>query len=478
MQSVMVFILTALIVLSGCRTMEGPDPATHPPLFLPHSFSKTGTAGAVVMDEWWADLGSDELNHLIQIALDHSWDLKTLQARVEQAQSGLDKESAAFFPELSVSVGGQKNQNHTQNSSGDTQTDGSHSWDASLKASYTADVFGKLRAGKKRAVFTLLAARQDLRAAHQELTAGIAETWIDIVAVRHKQTILSGQIDTNKTLLNLQKLRFANGKAGALDVSQQREALAEALAQMPLLEKQERLLINQLALVSGKTVAAEIQVAARTLPEPARVPDAGIPSRLLENRADVEAAKWRLISSNWAVRVAKADLLPSFVITAQALFSSGELDLLFRNWVTTLAAAIAGPVLDGGYRKAEVQRTRAVADEQLALYAKTVARAVSEVEDSLVRLEKQRIYIELLEEQLKIARITLADAMLQYQNGQSSYLAYLITWTGIENLERQLVGERALYIKEWIGLHKALGWKGAPQGVEAGRADAGRMMDD
>ena len=55
--------------------------------------------------------------------------------------------------------------------------------------------------------------------------------------------------------------------------------------------------------------------------------------------------------------------------------------------------------------------------------------------------------------------MTLKDARLQYQNGQSSYLSYLIAWTKIERLERQLVGERANYIKERIGLHRALGWE-------------------
>jgi len=62
-----------------------------------------------------------------------------------------------------------------------------------------------------------------------------------------------------------------------------------------------------------------------------------------------------------------------------------------------------------------------------------------------------------------VVRLTLKDAMVQYQNGQSSYLSYLIAWTSIERLERQLVGERATFIKDRIGLYRALGWKSALQ---------------
>jgi len=199
------------------------------------------------------------------------------------------------------------------------------------------------------------------------------------------------------------------------------------------------------------------------LPEPLPLPGIGIPSDLLENRPDIQAAKMRLSSSQWEVTVARADLLPSFSLTAQALFSNGAFDLLFQNWIATLAGSIAGPIFDGGFRKAEVERVTAVAQEQVTLYARTVAKAIQEVEDSLVSIEKQKEYIRLLEEELNVARLTLKDAMVQYQNGQSSYLSYLVAWTSIQRLESQLVGERAGYIKERIGLYRALGWTPAPE---------------
>ncbi|MCP3898268.1 MAG: TolC family protein, partial [Desulfobacteraceae bacterium] len=248
-------------------------------------------------------------------------------------------------------------------------------------------------------------------------------------------------------------------KANALDVSQQREALAEASSQIPLLEKQERVLLNNLAFLSGKTTIDTIQMNTNVLPEPVAFPNIGIPSDLLNRRPDIQAAKMRLFSSEWAVKAAKADLLPSFSLSAQALFSNGELDLMFQNWVASLVASIAGPIFDGGFRRAEVKRTIAVVEEQVNLYSKIVARAIFEVEDSLISIQKQTDYVRLLQEELDVARLTLKDAMIQYQNGQSSYLSYLTAWTSIERLERQLVGERATIIQEQIKLYSALGWK-------------------
>jgi outer membrane protein, multidrug efflux system len=462
MRSVFFVVLVSLVLFSGCKTFE---PETIPPLpfMIPEHFS-TDSGESDAIEDWWLFFDSDELNALIKDAVDGNFDLKILKTRIAQAKARLAKEEASFFPDFGFSTSGQKTGNHVKKTRDSSSSyEGGHSWDGSLSGSYTADVWGQAEAKKQARALSLEAANQDLRVSTLELTADIVETWIDIIAARNKKAILDNQIKINKTLLELQKLRFANGKANALDVSQQREALAEARSQVPLLEKQERLLLNNLAFLSGKTRIGMDQVNTQILPDPIPLSRAGIPSDLLKNRADIQAARMRLFSSRQTIAAAKTDLLPSFKLTAQALFSSGHLDLLFQNWVAALAGSITGPIFDGGVRKAEVRRARAFAREQLNFYARTIAKAIREVEDSLVSILKQAAYIKLLEQELGVVRLTLKDAMVQYQNGQTSYLSYLIAWTSIERLERQLVGERASMIKERIGLHRALGWKLAPE---------------
>ena len=460
-KSFFLMLLTGMVFFTGCKTLEpvGVQPL---PLMIPGSFSAQ-TDGLEPVESWWYSFDSDELNGLIEDALDNNFDLKSFKTKIDQAKASVSKENAALFPELGFSLGGQKSGTQVKTAASSSTYDDSHSWNGSLSGSYTADVWGEANAQIESGMSILRAAELDLKASTLDLTAQVAETWIDIIAARNKKSILSHQIKNNQTLLELQKLRFTHGKANALAVSQQREALASASSQVPLLEKQEQLSLNSLAFLSGKTMAEQIQMNTKILPDPVPLPGVGIPSDLLENRPDIQAAKMRLSSSQWAITAARADLLPSFSLTAQALFSSGTLDLLFNNWIATLAGSIAGPIFDGGFRKAEVERVKAVAQEQVNLYARTVAKAIQEVEDSLVSIEKQKDYIRLLEEELNVARLTLKDAMLQYQNGQSTYLSYLVAWTSIQRLERQLVGERAGYIKERIGLYRALGWMPAPE---------------
>lgn len=459
MRSVTILIFAALIFLSGCSFFE-PELLPKQTLNLSESFSLGRSSPDSTPDLWQHFLKSDELDRIVREALEGNFDLQVLDARMKQARANLKKSEASFFPDLDFSFGGQKRGTQVKRSTDSGSTyDGSHSWDASIGSSYTPDIWGEAGADKMVKFSSYKASAQDLDAAKIELSAAIARTWVDIIAVRSKMEILDQQIKTNNTLLDLLKLRFLNGRATALEVSQQQEAIAQAGAQVPLLEKQERQLLNSLALLSGKTSAGSVRVESRFIPEAVPVPDIGIPSDLLDHRPDIKAAKQRLTSSQWEVKAAKADLLPSFTLSAQAFFSSGELDLLFHNWVASLVASVGGPLFDGGLRRAEVERAKAAAMEQIGLYAKIVAAAVFEVEDSLVGVEKQDAYIQLLEEELSLARITLKDARVQYLNGRSSFLNYLVAWTGIQSLERQLAGEKAAAIKERITLCEVLGMK-------------------
>jgi outer membrane protein, multidrug efflux system len=451
-------ILIGLFIFSGCKTFE-PEKNLAIPLNIPEKFS-IETDASNLEDGLPLFQDHDELNILIKEALNNNFDLKILKSRINQAQAMVAKEEASFFPDFGFSLGGQKKGVQVKKSHGQSSIyDGSHSWDASLDGSYTADVWGKAGANEQAQDLKLKAAFWDLKESKIELTTTIAQIWIDIIAVRKRMYILSNQIKNSETMLELQKLRFLNGRAKALDVSQQHEALAQASSQFPLLEKQERLLLNTLVFLSGKTLINDIVVNTKKFPEPVPLQKVGIPLDLLENRPDIQAARLRLSSSQWKISAAKADLLPSMSLTARALFSNGKLDLLFQNWVATLTASIAGPIFDGGFRKAEVNRVKALADEQLHIYAMVVAKAIREVEDTLVTIQTQDAYIKLLEQELEAVRLTLKDARIQYQNGQSSYLNYLIAWTGIERLERQLVSEHAVYLKERISLYKALGIK-------------------
>ncbi|WP_245569087.1 efflux transporter outer membrane subunit [Desulfobacter curvatus] len=374
---------------------------------------------------WWQKFGVDELSKLIQTGLDENFDIKLLKAKADQALADVKDKKSGRWPSLDYALGGKRTHSQSKTDGQSATSDHDHTYSAALDAEYTLDLWGKTRAGVNAAELEYLAARQDLEDGAMTLSTDIADTWVDIVSVRTRMQVLTRQIEANRMTLKLQELRFINGKATALEVSQQREALAQVLSAMPLLEKAEKQLINAMGLYLGRTPGTPVAVFAPEFPQTFLAPQPGIPADLLGNRADIRAARNCLNAAALDVEAAKADLFPELTLSASAVFSSGTLDLLFRNWVATLGAALAGPLLDGGARKAEIECTRAVVREKVNTYAKTVAAAICEVEDALVAIDCQNAYIQLLEQQLAAVQATLQDARVQYLNGQSSYLDYL-----------------------------------------------------
>ena len=463
-------LLTAVLIsfffISGCKLIS-PDPVAVIPVEIPDTYvHKAGIEDTPRTDNenmnggWWQKFGIDELSKLIQTGLLKNYDLKVFKARADQALANVKREKSNFWPSLDYSLGGKQTHSQSKTDGQSATSDYDHTYSVSMDAQYTLDLWGKTSAGVNKKELEYLAARQDLEDKALSLSADIADTWVDILSVRIRIKVLSRQIKANQMTLKLQKLRFINGKATALDVSQQREALARVLSAMPLLEKEEKQLVNALGLSLGQTPGSPVAVSFTDLPQTFLVPQPGIPADLLENRPDIRAARMHLEAATLDVEAAKADLFPELTLSASAEFSSGTLDLLFQNWVFTLGTALAGPLLDGGERKAQIEHTRAVVRESLNTYAKTVANAICQVEDALVAIDRQKAYIELLEQQMEAVKATMQDSRIQYLNGHSSYLNYLSAWASMESLERQLVSEQATYIKERIALYKVTGWRG------------------
>ena len=447
-------IAAAAAFLGGCTTFT-PASRSDAPVELPPQYTLY-SPGDCSPDRWWEAFGSPELNGLVETALAGNFDMQAAWARIRQAEAVARQAGANRLPTVQYEAGAGISRIQSQSSSqSDRRTTEEQSWDAGLAASYEIDLWGRLEAQRQSENLNFQAAREDLSAAAMTVSANVVETWVDILATHRKIDILNDQIQTNQTLFDLQKLRFANGKANALDVSQQREALSAAKAQLPLLQISERQLTNQLAVLLGR---AQLETPEqRAIPEVIPFPATGVPSDLLAARPDVRAAGLRLQSADWTVSVARANRLPAITLSAGAAFSSGARDLLFDNWIASLAGSLAGPLFDAGYRKAEVDRSRAVAQEVLAEYARTVAEAISEVEDSLTADLRQQEYIGLLGDQLDATRMTMKDARLQYLNGQSDYLAYLTAWNSVQSLERQMAEEKATRIKYRVALYRTLG---------------------
>ncbi|MEN8753352.1 MAG: TolC family protein, partial [Desulfobacterales bacterium] len=280
---------------------------------------------------------------------------------------------------------------------------------------------------------------------------------VNIIAQRMQKRLLEHQLQTNLTFLELIELRFHMAMVSALDVYQQKQVVEDIKAEIPLVEAREQLLRHELALLLGKLPKTMLNISREELPKPIEIPATGLPADLLSSRPDLRAAGMRLWAADWQVAAARADRLPAISLTAQARYGEADADVLFDNWLLSLAGNLTAPIFDGKRRAAEVDRSLAVVDEKLSAYRQTVLTAIKEVEDALVNESKQREHINGLEKVTATARKALKEAGNRYRKGLTDYLPVLTQLLTVQGLERNLIQQQANLLGVRISLYRALG---------------------
>jgi multidrug efflux system outer membrane protein len=445
-----IFLLISLFLpINGC-TPFAPNQREPDKNLLPAAFSLPSQQWDPGR-RWWEAFNNPQLNDLIEEALAHNFSLQQSWARLQQARALAVKSGAALYPELDLDAGAASEHYH-----GDT-TETVENYSLGLVGSYEIDLWGKIRSEHQAARLSATASREDLNTAAITLSANIATRWIGIISQRMQKNLLLQQLHANQILLELVELRFRKSLASAVDVFQQRQVVEQSRAQLPLVEQSERRLLNELALLLGRTPFGLPQIQAQSFEMPADLPIAGIPAQLLASRPDIRAAAKRLEAADWNVAAARADRLPQISLSVEAGYQAEKLSLLVDNWLTRLAANMTAPLFDGRRRASEVQRLQAVVIENLAAYRETVLTAMREAEDALIDEVKLREHLERLQAELEAAQNALNEARRRYRNGLSDYLPVLTQLLTVQGLERTQIQRQADLLTARVDLYRSLG---------------------
>ena len=476
-------IIAALLISMGLSACAPFAPAPREPgkEMVPSGYSNTAPETETVQ-RWWEAFNDDQLNALVEEALANNYSLQQSWARLKQARALAVRSGAERYPDLTLDSAASVARRRVSNGPSATTTDTADTTDTvetyslGLSSRYEIDLWGRIRSEKEAAALSAQASREDLNAAALTLTANVASRWIGVLSQRMQKKLLERQLEANITLEELVELRFRKALASALDVFQQRQLVAQSRSQIPLVERSERQLLNELALLLGRTPFGIPQITSQTFEIPADLPATGLPVQLLTARPDIQGALRRLEAADWDVASAKADRLPRLDLSAGATYQAEELNLLWDNWLLNLVGTITAPLLDGGRRKAEVRRLEAMVEENLAAYRQTILTAVREVEDALVGEEKLQAHLEGLQLQLDAAKNGLNEARSRYRSGLSDYLPVLTQLVTVQNLERTIIQREADFLVARVNLHRALGgtWFQQPEASTTGVAKAPR----
>jgi len=439
------FSLSAALLTVGCMPPSSLS-SSGPLVSGGIRYQQTSTRYPGGSGTWWKSFSDSMLNREIDAALSGNLAQKQLSSRIRQAAASLRVEGAALFPQLDL----------TGNTSLDSLSSGDSDESASFGGllSWEIDIFGRTRAGILAQQNELIATIQDWLGGRLMLSAAVAETRFLTLEQRARLQILRNQIETNETLLDLVKTRVGQGVSSRVDLLQQQRQLDATRTLVPAAEAELAASEYALDVLTGRSPGSRQRDSRRTLPALPSNPGAGVPSDLLKNRPDLLAQWNRILALDARAGQALADRFPRFVIGASV--DAGAIDSV-RSVASTILAEMAAPLTDGGARRAEIDRRRAVLEDALLEYSNTYLEAIRDVETALVRERKQNERIRLTERQLATARETLDETRIRYSQGLTDYLPVIDALTATQTLELSTLALRREALTLRVGLYRALG---------------------
>jgi outer membrane protein, multidrug efflux system len=462
--------LTALLLgpgLSGCILgSEKPELG----LEVPATYREGGHHGpdaAVPALDWWRGFRSSELTRLMEAAQIYNLDIAVAIAQIVQADAQVGISGAPLLPSV-TGTGTVENEHFGSSSAAQSNNGfGSSSGGAStfnsfgfgLTASYMLDFWGKNRATLYAAEENATVARYNREVVTLTTIVTVANTYFQVLAAQDELRVAHRNLTAAERILALIKNQFAGGTASQLDLSQQEALVATVRASIPPLEVTLRQSIVALALLVARA-PANFNVSGGgfvQLTVPRVTP--GLPSELLYQRPDVRQAEAQLASSNFSVESARAAFFPQIQLTATTGVQSAALAALFGPgaWYYTLAAGLTQPLFDGFLLESELKQAKGLQVQYLQAYRKAVLSAFADVEKALVALSQYTRQEKLQAEAVAASRKAFDVSETQFRGGTVTLLTVLQTEQTLFTAENTLVLVRLNKYLAASSLFQALG---------------------
>lgn len=472
------------IALTGCAV--GPDfkpPISAAPTSFTHESSAANGGNAVpvaVAVQWWKAYQSPEIDSLVERALAKNPTLDVALANLKAAQENVTAQRGLFYPTVQAGYSLARQGTGTVLSS--ALANGSTPYTlhtAQLSVGFTPDIFG----GNRRLVESLQAQATSqayqLDALRITLASNVVAAALQQASVQAQWSAVVDTVEVNRQQLEHLRRLKSSGYSSGLDMASQESAYAQSRALLPPLQKQLDQTRDLIAILCGELPSepnierlTRLNLDAVTVP--ASLPSA-LPSQLVAQRPDVQAAVAQAHANNALVGVAAANLLPQFSLTAGLGFSADALaGLLSRsNLVWGLVGGLTQPLFAGGALQARKRGAEALAEAAVAQYRSTVLTAFQNVADTLYALDADGQALTATRDAEAANARLLALTQKQFDLGYTSGLALLGVKQTYLQARLSRIAAQGNYLGDTVALYQSLGGGWTPDAALTASAHQG-----
>ncbi len=438
---------------------------------VPESFinSQDSTNSAKIL---WKDFFKDSyLTTLIDEALKKNQEYNIILQEINIAKNEVRARKGAYLPSLNVGVGAgvEKVGLYTSQGANDANTeiapnkafpDPLGNLVLGVNASWEIDVWKKLRNSKKSAVYHYLSTIDGKNFMVTNLVSEIANSYYELLALDNQLEILKQNIQIQQNALEIVKLEKAAAKVTELAVRKFEAEVYKNQSRQYSIMQQITVIENKINFLVGRfpqPVARDAKQFNEMLPTSVK---SGIPSQLLENRADVKQAEQLLAASKLDIKAAKAEFYPSLRITLGTGFQAFNLAYLIKSpqsLLYSLAGDLVAPLINRNAIKANFYTANSKQIQAAYNYERTILNAYIEVTNQLSNIDNLDKSYNLKTQQVEALNQSIEISTGLFKAARADYMEVLLTQRDAIEAKFDLVETKMMQMNAMISIYRALG---------------------
>lgn len=470
---VMLLSFCAPLALGGCAEISFKTEVA-PPAQWSALNNGESQASSYENSGWVDGFGDERLSEAVRAALTHNYDLRQAGSNVAIAKAQLKKAGAELWPAVNLRGLAQRSGSLDSSDGGGgfnsfggaggasgfsgAGAGGSTFYDVAFDASWEADVWGRVRSGKKAALYDYYAAENDYSAARLSLAAQTAMAYFQVIEAEAQLSLARAFEGNLQHTLEVTQAFYDEGLISLQDVHLVKADLARSRESIRNAESARLSALRGLEVLMGRYPAAQFTPggAFPALPGPV---SPGIPSEILERRPDLIAAERRVRSAFERRKQAVTAKLPQISLSGTFGGSSDQLRNLTdpANVLWSLAGNLLMPIFNAGSLQADVEIRTAEQEAAAAAYNQSALNAFSEVETALSNEKLFRERAEDLNEAYENAKQAEGIANANFKAGEMELLDLLNIKRSTIAIEIDRVRAQRELLDQRVKLHLSLG---------------------
>ncbi len=449
---------------------------------VPVSFEQTSSVPLVSGNEssaqvpWCEFFGDPLLTELINEAFVNNQELRILGEDIRIAQYEVQARSGAYLPffNLGARAGVDKVGRYTRAGAVEDQLqiapgrgfpDPLPDFLIASNITWEIDIWRRLRNAQSAAAYRYLGTQEGWNFVRTRLIAEIADSYYELLGLDNRLLILDKTIEIQQKSLETAKSLKAAGRGTELGVQRfeaevRRNQSEKLIIQQRIIEAENRINFNcgRFPQAVNRRTVDYINLNLHSL-------SVGVPSQLLQNRADIREAERELSATGLDVAVARARFYPSLVLSAGVGYNAFNPGYLFstpESLIYNAAGEVVAPLINRRGIRAEYQTANARQLQAVYNYQRVVLEAFTEVINYITAVHNYGQSIEIKKQQLQALEASVEAATTLFQNARAEYIDVLLAQREMMEARQVIIETKQQQLSAVVNAYQALGGGGAP----------------